>query len=209
MIDEAVKSASDAISVEETSTPTDAALLQQYRRGENDAATELYFRYAERLRSLTKAQTSPVLQQRIDTEDIVQSVFRTFFRRAAAGQYQVPDGEELWMLFLVIGLNKIRTAGVHHTAAKRDVRRTTAGEGFDRATAVTAAEDETALATLRMTIDELLGPLPPSYREVIDLRIAGHDVNEIARVSKRAKRSVERILQEFRDLLQERIHDRS
>src|SRR5438552_7748541 len=86
---------------------TDASLLRRFRSGEDDAATELYRRYAARLLDLAAAKASPDLKRRVDPEDIVQSVFRTFFRRAALGEYEVPDGDELWKLFLVIGLNKI------------------------------------------------------------------------------------------------------
>src|SRR5574341_751939 len=65
--------------------PSDRSLLRRFRRGEEDAATLLYLRYADRLRALTVAQCSPDLAQRVDADDIVQSVFRTFFRRAAQG----------------------------------------------------------------------------------------------------------------------------
>ena len=75
-------------------------------------------------------------------------------------------------LFLVIGLNKIRKLGTHHTAAKRDVRRTADGaEPF--AAATVAGPDESALDALRLTIDEILAPLPPSHREVVERRVAG------------------------------------
>ena len=74
----------------------------------------------------------------VDAEEIVQSVFRTFFRRAAHGHYSVPDGEEMWKLLLVIALNKVRAAGAYHRAAKRDMRQTVGGEAFERATGVGA-----------------------------------------------------------------------
>jgi hypothetical protein len=34
----------------------------------------------------------------VDAVDLVQSIFRTFFRRVRRGCYDVPDGEELWKL---------------------------------------------------------------------------------------------------------------
>ena len=40
----------------------------------------------------------------IGREEIVQSVFGSFFRRARSGDYDVPVGDELWKLFLVIAL---------------------------------------------------------------------------------------------------------
>src|SRR5262245_8635214 len=184
---------------------TDASLLRRFRTGEEDAATELYRRYAERLLNLAAAKASPDLKPRVDPEDIVQSVFRTFFRRASLGEYEVPDGDELWKLFLVIGLNKIRAVAGHHKAAKRDVRQTAAGEAVE--TGGATVPDETALRTLELTIDELLAPLPETHREIIRMRTDGFEVAEIATRVGRAKRSVERILQEFRQKLQGLIHD--
>jgi RNA polymerase sigma-70 factor (ECF subfamily) len=184
---------------------TDASLLRRFRTGEDDAATELYRRYAARLLNLAAAKASPDLKQRVDPEDIVQSVFRTFFRRASLGEYEVPDGDELWKLFLVIGLNKIRAVAGYHKAAKRDVRQTAGGEAVEVGGA--AVPDETALRTLQLTIDELLAPLPESHREIVRLRTDGFEVAEIAAKVGRAKRSVERILQEFRQKLQGLIHD--
>src|SRR2546428_2278489 len=86
---------------------SDRSLLGRIRRGQKDAATVLYMRYAERLRALAVAQCSPGLAKRVEPDDIVQSVFRTFFRRVTQGQYDVPAGEELWKLLLVMALNKI------------------------------------------------------------------------------------------------------
>jgi RNA polymerase sigma-70 factor (ECF subfamily) len=100
--------------------------LLRLRLGNQDAALQLYLRYAHRLRALAKAQCSAELARRIDTEDIVQSVFGSFFRRAGQGYYDVPAGDELWKLLLVIALNKIRAQSAFHRAAKRDVRRTAA-----------------------------------------------------------------------------------
>ena len=135
--------------------------------------------------------------RRVDPEDIVQSVFRTFFRRLSVGHYDVPDGEEIWRLLLVIALNKIRTVGNFHKAAKRDVRRTsTVDERHEPAT-----DDDIAMTVLRLVVDEALEGLPESSRKIVELRIEGHEVAEIAEKVGRSKRSVERILQGFRSQL--------
>ena len=131
-------------------------MLRRFQGGKEDAATELYRRYAARLLDLAEAKTSPDVKQRVDPEDIVQSVFRTFFRRASLGEYEVPDSDELWKLFLVIGLNKIRAVAGFHKAAKRDVRLTASGDAM---AAVGTGADDVALRTLQLTIDELLAPL--------------------------------------------------
>ncbi|HQR42325.1 MAG TPA: sigma-70 family RNA polymerase sigma factor [Gemmatales bacterium] len=182
---------------------SDRSLLVELHRGEEDAATKLYLRYAERLRALALRQTAGDLRSRVDPEDIVQSVFRTFFRRAAVGHYQVPEGEELWKLFLVIALNKIRSTGAKHHAAKRDARATQSAEAL----AEQPATDETSLTILNLVIEEMLADMPESTRQIIKLRIAGHEVEEIARQVDRSKRSVERVLQDFRTQLGKSLTD--
>src|SRR3954452_13006529 len=122
--------------------PSDHSLLRRFRRGQEDGPTLLYLRYAERLRALAATQMAQGLAARVDSEDIVQSVFRTFFRRAAEGQYDVPEGEEIWKLLLVIALNKVRSVGAFHRAARRDVRQTGSGAAFDQALDAESAQDD-------------------------------------------------------------------
>lgn len=180
---------------------TDHSLLQKLKDGHESAATALYVRYAGHLRALTARQSSAALSARMDPDDIVQSVFRTFFRRVNTDQYEVPRGDDLWKLFLVIALNKIRNAAAHHTAAKRDVRQTVhLGDAPAGVTAATA--DDTDLTALRLVVDDTIAALPESSRQMVRLRIDGHEVGDIAARTGRSKRSVERVLQQFRDQLQ-------
>jgi RNA polymerase sigma-70 factor, ECF subfamily len=192
------------------SSPTDEsdqALLYRFRSGESDAATAIYLRYAKRLQLLAKAQLGGDLSVRLDPEDVVQSVFRTFFRRAAQGHYQLPDGDELWKLFLVISLNKIRTLGQYHRAAKRNVEQT-AGLERVQPLAEDRSPDTEAFRVLRLTIEDLLGGLPEIQRKMVVLRIEGQNVREIAEQTRRSKRSVERLLQDFRERLRASLDER-
>ena len=178
-----------------TSELSDRTLLRRFRAGEADAATELYVRYASRLLALASSRTSPSLASRFDPEDVVQSVFRTFFRRAAEGLYEVPPGDELWQLFLVIALNKVRALGVHHRAQKRDATRTVGSPTLDVHSQV---DDGTPMQILEMVIDDFVNQQPPLQAQMIRLRIDGHEVQAIADATQRSKRSVERVLQRFR-----------
>jgi len=179
--------------------PTDHSLLRRFRGGNEDAATELYVRYAHRLRALVKARCSSELARRVEPDDIVQSVFRRFFRRVRQGDYDVPAGEELWGLFLVIALNRIRAAESFHRAGKRDVRVTVADTGNYLEDA--RGHDEVAYTVLQLTIAEALEQLPQQQRLMLELRIQGHEVAEIAHQTGRSKRTVERSLQEVRSWL--------
>ncbi len=180
---------------------SDIALLNRIRSGDQDAALQLYFRYADRLIRLASQNTPSELSPRFDPEDIVQSVFRTFFRRAAKGQYEAPEGDELWKLLLVMALNKVRSRGAYHRSGKRDIRKTLALE-----TAVDHADSqitEEAKSILCMSVEEIIQKQPESHREIIRLRIDGLEVQAIAERENRSKRTVERILQSFRTQLME------
>jgi RNA polymerase sigma-70 factor, ECF subfamily len=179
---------------------SDIALLQRFRAGEDDAALQLYYRYADRVLRLAAKNTSADLATRFDPEDIVQSVFRTFFRRAASGQYEAPEGDELWKLLLVMALNKVRSLGSYHRAGKRDIRRT---ESILVEASVSAAESQEAKNILCMSVDEIIHKQPETHRSIIRLRIDGMDVQAIADHEKRSKRTVERVLQSFRTQLME------
>ncbi|HYV37834.1 MAG TPA: sigma-70 family RNA polymerase sigma factor [Gemmataceae bacterium] len=178
---------------------SDNSLLRRLRLGSEDAATQLYIRYAQRLRALAKAKASPALTRRVDIDEIVQSVFGSFFRGANNGYYDVPVGEELWKLFLVIALNKIRAKGAYHRAAKRDMRVTQGGQFLEEC--LETDQDSAALSFLRLTIEDALEQLPPQHRQMMTLRIEGCEVAEIAERTGRSKRTVERVLQEARKKL--------
>jgi RNA polymerase sigma factor (sigma-70 family) len=98
-------------------------------------------------------------------------------------------------------MHKNRDACSFHRAAKRDVRMTQAGEVFERSVGALASQDETGLTELQMVLEETLGGLPTSQRSIVELRIEGFQVEEIAQKTGRSRRTVERALQDFRSQL--------
>ncbi|OWK36828.1 sigma-70 family RNA polymerase sigma factor [Fimbriiglobus ruber] len=177
---------------------SDGSLIRRYREGEDGAATSLYRRYARRLRILAARQCGTDFGGRFDADDIIQSVFRTFFQGARGRAYDVPPGGEIWGLLMVLTVNKIRNHLQHHRAGKRTVYRTAADAELDHHP---LARDESAAAFLRLVLDEQLADLPESNRSIVRMRMEGYGVNEIAEHSGRALRTVERVLQNFRDRL--------
>lgn len=186
--------------------PTDRSLLRRLRTGCEDAATQLYQRYANRLRALARANTSASLARRVDAEDIVQSVFRIFFAAASKGLYDVPAGDDLWRLLLVIALNKIRAEGAFHHAAKRDVRATDELD-CESPPPEPETDDDFANNFLRLVVRDTLERLPDNERQLIELRMSGYEMAEIARIVGRSKRTVERGLQQARDRLKEEFDE--
>jgi RNA polymerase sigma-70 factor (ECF subfamily) len=181
--------------------PSDHVLLDRFRTGEQDAAAEIHARYAERLEALVSSQTAADLRIRFDPEDVVQSVFRTLFRRVSHGLYDVPAGEELWQLLLVLALNKTRKLASYHRAQKRDVAKTCGSDRLEHSLRHIDGREETAHRILELIVEDLVGDLPEAHRQIVRLRIEGHRSEEISRATERSKRTVERVLQEFRQKL--------
>lgn len=183
--------------------PADHALLVELRNGNEEAAAQLYNRYARRLRALAEKQTGKDLANRFDSEDVIQSVFRCFFERARNGLYDVPTGGDLWPLLLVIALQKVRAYGSHHRARRRDVRREQDAEeaGIRQASPRLTPDEPQSL--LKLIAEETLELLPPLHRQVARWRLEGYDHEEIAVKTGRSKRTIERIFQECRTILQQ------
>jgi RNA polymerase sigma-70 factor (ECF subfamily) len=175
----------------------DSVLVRRYQAGEQAAATALYLRYAHRLRALAARHCTPDYAGRFDPDDVVQSVFRTFFQGVRRQAYQVPPGGEVWGLLMVMARNKVRKLVEHHRASKRDVRQTSTANGRSEK----AHKDEAGGVFLRLVLDEQMSGLPESNREIVRLRLEGHEVAEIASRTGRSRRTVERVLQDFRDRL--------
>jgi RNA polymerase sigma-70 factor (ECF subfamily) len=206
MADEARGGPADDARPPDDDGPSDGSLLRLYRHGSQEAARVLYQRYAHRLRALAQLRKPSDLGGRVDEDDIVQSVFGSFFRKVNHGSYDAPAGEELWNLFVVITLNKIYAKGAYYRAAKRDIHQTTGGVDVDQFPGEPGSDSE-ACTMLRMSIEEALERLTAQQRRVICLRMENHEVVEIAQITGRSKRSVERLLQDSRERLAELLED--
>jgi RNA polymerase sigma-70 factor (ECF subfamily) len=178
-----------------------AELVGRLRGGDPLAAEAIFARYARRLTCLAEQQLSHKLAARLDGADVVQSVFRTFFRRSAAGEFRIDSSGELWRLLVHITLQKARAFRRQHTAALRDVNAEAPGGAAVLAEAVAHEPGPAEAAALVDQIRELLRGLPALYCDLLQLRLEGHSVIETAVRLGVSRRTVHRGLQ----LLQQRL----
>ncbi|MGL4461131.1 MAG: RNA polymerase sigma factor [Planctomycetia bacterium] len=184
-------------------------MLDRVRGGDDDAARDLYQRYAHRLRLVVRDRCPPSLAPRVDADDILQSVFRTFFRRAQQGQFAVHPGEDLWALLLTIALNKVRAQGRFHRAERRSITSTTGSQSLEAAPDAAdrrgPSSDDQLLVDLQMLITEIVEGLPKAHQLIIQRRLEGFNVDEIVAETGRSKRTVERLLHDFREILRDKL----
>ena len=167
------------------------------RDGDKDAANILYERYARRVLGLVEAKLGARLRSSTEPEDVVQSVFKSMFRGVQSGNYDAPPGATLWNLLAVIAVNKLRHRAVHLSAQRRDSSRVVSLELLENYDAI----DESSIEFLEICLRETLEHLRPLDREIVSLRIQGHTVDEIADITERSRRTVERNLQKSRERL--------
>ena len=73
-----------------STSPSFQRLLSRIRQNDGQAAAEIVVeRFAGRLAALAARKMSQRLQQRVGPEDIVQSVFATFFRHHQDGHLEL------------------------------------------------------------------------------------------------------------------------
>jgi RNA polymerase sigma factor (sigma-70 family) len=188
---------------------TSLVLLERFRNGDDDAASELFARYFERLTALARSRLSPRLARRTDPEDIVLSAYRSFFVEAREGRYSLNRGGDLWRLLAAITKHKLLRQVRLQSAERRHVDHEVPLDQVDERNLVgsqTEATPEDA-AALADELERVLSHLDLFGRRVLELRLQGLKIGEIAEDTGRSERSVRRALAQIRGLLAERLDD--
>src|SRR5262245_5412685 len=183
-------------------------LVRRWRAGDEGAAARLYGRYAQQLLRLAEQHLSRKLSGRVDGDDVVQSVFRTFFRRSAGGEFQIDSSAQIWKLLVKITVMKVRARGRYHSAQKRAVSAEAAGPAAPDADAwlpeALARDPDPADAVAFVDqVEALMKDLPPLYGRVLELRLQGQTPTQIAQGLNVSRQTVYRAL----NLLQERLRE--
>jgi len=182
-------------------------LLARVRAGDEKAAEELFQRFAERLIAVTSARLSEKLARRVDAEDVVQSACRSFFVKARDGRYALQKSGDLWRLLVGITLNKLKHQAELHTAGKRamnkEQRQAATDESNQAEANLAPAREPTPLeaAALADEVESILRQLEPHHRPILELRLQGHNLEEIAEQLQCSERTVRRVLESVRSLL--------
>jgi RNA polymerase sigma-70 factor (ECF subfamily) len=186
--------------------PSFDSLIRRVRAGDHEAAAQLVERYEDAIRRAVRFRlTDSRLGRLMDSMDICQSVLASFFVRAAAGQYDIQQPEQLIKLLVAMARNKVALHARAQRRQRRDHRRDQpAGDNEDvlfvardpSPSQYVSGQELLREATRRLSADE---------RELIELRRDGLEWIAIAErlggtpeaLRKKLARAVDRVAQEL------------
>jgi RNA polymerase sigma-70 factor (ECF subfamily) len=189
-----------------------ANLQNRLQAGDPRAAEEVFHRFSNDLIRLARERLSSKMHGRVDAEDVVQSAYRSFFRTSAAGGYSFERWREVWLLLVAITMNKLRDQVKRHQAEKRSVALEQHFGSEDsllglRAASLAREPSPVEALTLVDEVEQLLRPLEPLERRMVELRLQGNQLREIATATQRSVPTVRRLLDRIKEQLRQRHQD--
>ncbi|HLJ91755.1 MAG TPA: ECF-type sigma factor [Gemmataceae bacterium] len=157
-------------------------LLRRVRGGEQSAAAELVRRYEPEIRTevrLWLRRRHPHLRRTFDSMDICQAVLASFFLRAAAGQYDLEQPDQLLRLLVVMARHKLSEQVKYQQSQRRDVRRLAQVSPEHETAAIGQASPSEVVAGQEL-FHELRKRLSEDERRLADLRAEGQDWAAVA-----------------------------
>lgn len=180
--------------------------VRQLVERDETSCAEVVDRYAQRLISLVDRRLNSSMTQRVDAEDVVQSVFRSFFRRTH--EFQLRRSGDLWRLLATIAVNKVRKQVARQQADKRDYRRETLSETdaeFELRYFNEPKPDE--VVAFQELLQHVVGTFSPLQQRVFEMRLEGDSVGKISIALGKSQRTIRRALQDVRTELVRRLLD--
>jgi RNA polymerase sigma-70 factor (ECF subfamily) len=189
-------------------TPEDsfADLIGRLRQGDDSAAAKVFHRFTHRLVALARLHIESRLRPKVDPEDVLQSVWKSFFLRQNAGDYELGSWDGMWALLAIITVRKCGRVNRYFRSAGREAE-TSNGQSSDdsgpvcQALASDPSPEEVALLT--EIVEGLMRDLHERDRAVFTLGLQGHHADEISSQLQRPLRSVYRSLHRIRAHLEE------
>jgi RNA polymerase sigma-70 factor, ECF subfamily len=185
--------------------PASGEWLQKLVDGDEQVVTEFLEAFAPALERIAADRMSPALLRRVGADDVLQSVCRTFFRRAKSGSFTLPDRESLWRLLCAITLNKVRLQARFHSAKRRGELRDGGSEAIGQLSgespSTEVSPDEAAEFADQMS--HLINSLGQTEGRLVQLKMEGHSHAEIADALQCTERTVGRLLSKVQARLTE------
>lgn len=181
-------------------------IADRLQAGDEKAAAEVFERYADRLIRLARSRLDVRVRQKLDPEDVMQSVFRSFFLRQAAGRFTLDGWDSVWALLVRITLRKCGRRVAFFRTQGRDVAlefRPNIADDDSRHEWEALSREPTPdeIVALTETVEQLLKGLDPRQQQMVCMRLQLYTVAEISAETGCTERTVFRVLARVRDVL--------
>jgi RNA polymerase sigma-70 factor (ECF subfamily) len=171
-------------------------------------ADAVFNRYAGRLIEVAGRRLGGNLRAKVSPEDVVQSAFKSFFRRQNEFRFGQDGADGLWGLLVVITLRKCAKWADVFRAGKRAADREIplpASIAWQALAAREPGPEEAAM--LSETVERLFAPLDERQRQMIALRMQGYELEQIAGQTQSSRRTVARVVAEAKSRLAKILED--
>jgi RNA polymerase sigma-70 factor (ECF subfamily) len=185
--------------------PTFEDLIRRVRAWDQEAAAELVRRYEPAIRRAVRFRLAEArLGNLLDSMDVCQSVLKSFFVRAASGQYSLETPEQVQSLLTAMARNKLASQSRKQGTLRRDSRRVSPiGEGGSW---LVAPGDSPSAAMVVFDLQqEVQRRLAPDEWQLLELKNQGYDWAAIAArvggnaesLRKKLARAIDRVIDEL------------
>jgi len=174
------------------------------RLADDQAARAIVERFTRRLIGLARSQLDAHFQRKIDPEDVIQSVYKSFFIRYGDRGLTEDGWDGLWGLLTCITVRKCADRVRYLRTEARDLARETSWTD-DRSPwheAVGREPTPEEAVVLAETVAHLLRGLEGDERSIAELSLQGYTTQEISTALGRAERSVRRLRERVRKRLE-------
>jgi RNA polymerase sigma-70 factor, ECF subfamily len=167
-------------------------LVKRWNKGDQLAAAELFERYQQSLIRLVASHLNQQMKQRLDPEDLVQSIINSVFRMTRDKPIEYSNEAGFWKWLVTVALHKMYNR-IDKETAKKNGGKVTFVERFDfdeRICHEPIAEDVAQCSDL---IESILARLGDRQKKVLQLKLDGFDDNEIARQLGVSSKTIQRM----------------
>lgn len=205
-----------------------ATLLTRLRLGDESAASEILNRYEAQVRLVVRRCLPRILRSRFDSQDIMQSVWRSFFQRLRGEEpencmkpepgeddtnLEFNDSSQLFAFLSRMARNKVIDQYRRETSQKADIHRlqTIHNVQGSEVDPEDVAESPAQLVEAADELSHWRSLVPQERQQLLDLKADGHSSKEIGDRLGISERTVQRVLEDLRVRLERRRmnHDTS
>lgn len=172
-------------------------------------ASEVFRRYSIRLLHLANDRLGKDVRGKLSPEDVVQSAFKSFFRRLKDFRLERDGADAIWGLLSIITIRKCKKWDAFYRCDKRAVKRERPDDsrlaGQVRHTSTEPGPEDALI--VEELLEKLFNEFEPRQQQMILLRIDGCSLDEIAVQCQSSCRTVARTIATAKRLLAEFLLD--